>query len=63
MLSRQKDTNWSLVGEMRVGEMSLTPNNKEDGDQIVLFLFMNAAHLLCQKLYFIFVYVLHSDQQ
>ena len=22
-------------------------NNKEDGDQIVMFLFMNAAHLLC----------------
>ena len=23
MLSRRNDTNWSLVGEMRVGEMSL----------------------------------------
>lgn len=27
-------------------------------DQIVLFLFMNAACLLCQKLYFIFAYIL-----
>ena len=37
--------------------------NKEDGNHIVLFLFMNAAHLLCQKLYCIFVYIFHSDQQ
>jgi len=27
MLSRQNDTNFSLVGEMRVGEMSLNHSN------------------------------------
>jgi len=26
MLSRRNDTNWFLVGEMRVGEMSLNCN-------------------------------------
>ena len=37
-----------------------TRRNKEYqyGDQILLFLFMNAARLLCQKLYFIFAYTL-----
>ena len=31
--------------------------------KIVLFLFMNAACLLCQKLHLTFVHILHSDQQ
>ena len=40
----------------------MASNNKEDGVQIVVFEFMNAARLLCPKLYFIFVYN-HSDQK
>ena len=40
-----------------------TRRNKEDGDQIVLFLFMNAARLLCQKLHFIFVYTVTNNNK
>ena len=48
---------WNLFARplwLPVLQRSLWLYDIEDGNQIVLFLFMNTARLLCQKLYFIY---------